>query len=90
MDQNQVNLIVEIGARIHASAAKRKEDAALGGFHHDGGASESIRKYETWIDGIEFARTGKTAVYKELKEQIDNENDSEYQEYLRLKKRFEK
>lgn len=90
MDQQKVDLIAEIGTRIHKSADKRRTDAAYGGSHGDGGASESIRRLETWLDGIEFARTGKTTVYADLVQTIKNENDTEYQEYERLKKKFEK
>lgn len=89
MEKQKVNLIAEIGTRIHSNAAKRKQDAAYSGSHSDGGASESIRKLETWLDGIEFARTGNTTIYADLVQSINNENDIEYQEYERLKKKFE-
>ena len=80
----------EIIKRVKESAEKRRYDAGMSGSHGDNGARQSEERLEHWVDGIFFAQTGKTEKYKDLVQQIKNDADPEYQEYLRLKEKFEK
>lgn len=49
-----------------------------------------LNKLNAWLDGITFSRTGKTAIYEALATEIARSQDSEYQRYLELKKKFER
>jgi hypothetical protein len=90
MEKKKADLVAEIDARVRTGAEKRRVDAGMSGSHGDGGASESIRKLEGWLDGIEFASTGNTVIYADLVQTINNDADPEYHEYQRLKQKFEK
>lgn len=85
-----IKLAKEIENVVVTSAGKVRDDAAYGGSHGDGGASRSIELLKYWLDGIEFAKTGKTTVYKSLAQKIEQEKDPEYQEWLRLNEKFTK
>jgi hypothetical protein len=64
-------------------ANKKREDAAYGGQHHDGGAS----MIETQVKFYNYGRAGKVPPeWKGLESQLD----PEYAEYQRLQKKFGK
>lgn len=86
----KTNLIEEISKSVRAAAHDVRENAGLSGEYHDGGAGEMLNKLDAWLDGITFARTGKTALYNHLVVEISRKTDPEYQKYLELKKKFEK
>lgn len=83
------NVIEYVRVTILKQARILSENAAFNGEMGDGGASSLERKLGYWIDGIRFAQTGKTVVFSAIVEQFDREQDPEYNEYLRLKERFE-
>jgi hypothetical protein len=83
-------LVKYVRSVVTKKAHELRENAAFGGEHGDGGAHLLESKLAHWIDGIEFAKTGKTLVFGYLIEQFDRERDPEYAEYLRLKNIFEK
>jgi hypothetical protein len=85
-----IKLAKEIENVVVTSAGKARDDAAYGGSHGDGGASRSIELLKYWLDGIEFAQTGKTTVYKSLAQKIEQEKDPDYAEWLRLNEKFAK
>jgi len=86
----KTEIMAEIEKRVKESAEARRQDAGMSGSMSDGGASESINKLNTWLDGINFAKTGTSNTYRELIQTIENEVDPDYIEYQRLKEKFEK
>lgn len=70
-----------------SNAYNRRENAAFAGSHGDGGCAEIVRELTIWIDGLNGASpsTGTLAV---VKQRFDRDNDSDYQTYLELKKKF--
>lgn len=88
MDKEKIKS--EIIKRVKESAEQRRYNAGMAGSHGDNGAATSERELEYWVDGIFFANTGKTEKYKSIVQKIENDADPEYQEYLRLKEKFEK
>tara|TARA_B100000929_G_scaffold260580_1_gene224888 strand:- start:355 stop:621 length:267 start_codon:yes stop_codon:yes gene_type:complete len=87
---NSEKIKSEIIKRVTEKAERRRHDAAMQGSMGDNGAALSVGKLEYWVDGIFFAQTGKTEKYKDLVQEIKNDADPEYHEYLRLKEKFEK
>ena len=82
-------LIDLIRQTINKSAEEAKHNAALGGFHHDGGAHAMRKDFDLWLDGVNFAITGETKRYGEIIKEHHRKSDPDYQQYLELKKRFE-
>lgn len=82
-------LVDFIRENIKNQARQLAENASFSGEMGDGGASRLEDKLAYWIDGIQFASTGKTIVFSTLVDQFNKERDPEYNEYLRLKARFE-
>lgn len=83
-------IVIIIEKTIRESAKKAASDAGLGGYMHDGGASAMISKLEVWKDGVTFAHTGQSKVCGGIISSHEKEKDPQYQEYLRLKRIFEK
>lgn len=73
---------------LTSTAKEMRESAALGGGWGDGGASKMLSDFEVWLDGVNFALTGETNEYKEIIDKHTKDNDPEYQEFLRLKEKF--
>ena len=74
---------------LRKKAAVLATDASFNGERGDGGASIVADKLEAWMDGVNFAHTGKSKMFGYLVKQFDRDRDPEYAEYLRLKQRFE-
>jgi len=72
---------------VQLSAARARDDARFGGRHDDGGAGMESR-LDAFIDGVEFATTGKSKLYDHILIEHEKVLDPEYQEYLRLKEKF--
>lgn len=87
-DVNQ-KLIAFIIDGVEKQAERRAFNASMSGMMGDGGASDLKRKLAVWLDGVQFASSGKTSVFSSLVETFNKQNDPEYNEYLRLKARFE-
>ena len=80
-----------IADRIRLKAAKASSDASLGGHMHDGGATEMKARHSTWLDGY-LCGTGErdqSNVYHSIIEKSRQDKDPEYQQYLKLKEKFE-
>lgn len=82
-------LIDLIRQTINKSAEEAKYGAAMGGFHHDGGAYAMRKDFDTWLDGVNFAITSETKSYGEIIEEHRRKSDPDYQQYLEMKKKFE-
>ena len=78
-----------INSAVAKSCKALREDAALSGSWDDGGASRSEEKLKAFNDGVTFALTGVTQLYGHIIKKYELEHNSEYQEYLRLKEKFE-
>ncbi len=77
---------------VHCAAARAKENAGYGGFHHDGGAREMIDSAETFQAGVHFGMKLSTKLPDGCYEYIKKkraEEDPEYKKYLELKEKFE-
>lgn len=70
-------------------AEQARDNAGYAGSHGDGGASHQEECLRVWLDGINFAMTGKTQLYKEILKKRDLGRDPDYSQYLLLKARFE-
>ena len=81
-------IIKLIKSTVEESAKNSAENAAYAGSHHDGGASRMLTDFTIWVDGVEFATTGKTKQYGHIVDKAEKMADVEYQEYLRLKEKF--
>ncbi len=72
--------------KILVHADSRRLDAGMGGHHHDGGASEMER-------GVEIFRCGMEGVvpqtWIEYAKEMKNAADPEWDEFQRLKAKFE-
>ena len=84
------NLIRDIKQAVTESAKQAREDAGYGGRMDDGGASHKLELLKFWLDGIAFAGTGQTEVYKSLAKSLEQEKDPEYQTWKRLNEKFGK
>lgn len=67
-------------------AQLRRADAAYGGAHNDGGASELESQVELFIDAVINRNIPK--VWKEYAQQLALNGDPEYAQYLELAKKF--
>lgn len=74
---------------VSESCDKSDHDAALYG-RHSTNSDRYKERLEYFLDGIRFQRTGKTIMYGHIIDKAILEQDSEYQKYLELKKKFEK
>lgn len=72
--------------KVRASADSRRLDAGMGGHHHDGGASAMIREVEMFEDGMNGIVP---QTWIEYAKEIRNEADPEWEEFKRLKAKFE-
>jgi len=73
-------------AYLEKVAAKKRDDAAYGGYHTDGGASALEREIAAFRGGLIKAFP---AFWAADLEQFQLEQNADYQTYLTLKKRFE-
>ena len=70
------------------SAAERSLNAGYSGSWSDGGAGDSVREFKAFLQGVQFAETGKAGRYQELVDQFHRAQDPEYKKYLELKEKF--
>lgn len=71
-------------------AVKRGENAAHGGRHDDGGKGAMLEQLQAFDDGIRFSTNGIYPVWlKPYVDQVKIQEDPEYNEYIRLKEKFE-
>ena len=79
----QLQKIIE---RVLRNATEKKENEALSGGMTDGG-------YRHTCQLVTFYKYGYDNIippeWEEIRDQIQNESEPEYEEYLRLKKKFE-
>lgn len=85
-----VELTNHIKDVVATAALQAREDAAYGGRHDDGGSGHKLERLKYWLDGIEYAKTGKTEVYKTILTDFERATDPDYQTYLRLQEKFGK
>jgi len=88
LNMDQEVLITRI-CNVVMDVAKR-QNAVHNGEMNDGGARATESKLEHWLDGINFAQTGCTSVYNWIANDIKKKNDPDYEQYLKLKSKFEK
>jgi len=75
---------------IDKEAAKVSEEAALGGNHHDGGASKMRYNLSVYTMGLNKEIPDEWGKYYDsFKEDIRVSKDPEYAEFVRLKNKFE-
>jgi uncharacterized protein YehS (DUF1456 family) len=82
-----VNNIID---QVVVDATERYLGAAYGGRHDDGGSSVVQEKLKSFLDGINYAKTGKSEIYSSIIEQYNKKQDAEWAEYQRLVKKFGK
>lgn len=78
--------------RIIASEVKRRRDiAGFNGAHHDGGAGELEMQLRFFEHGIRYVNSNcqrMPSEWADMVKQAERETDPEYQEYLRLQRKF--
>lgn len=84
-----IELLKFIKESVASSAVKARDDAGYSGRMDDGGARHMEEKLRYWLDGIKFAATGDTEVYSSIAKRLEKETDPEYEDYKRLKEKFE-
>lgn len=84
-----IKLLKAIKESVAYSAAIARDDAGYGGDGHSA-AFLMEEKLKYWLDGIKFASTGDTEVYSSIAKRLEKETDPEYEDYKRLKEKFEK
>lgn len=89
IEGENLKLTKHIQSVIRESAAAAREDAGYAGRWDDGGASAKLEHLKYWLDGIEYAKTGKTTVYKTISSDFARATDPDYEIWLRLKEKFE-
>ena len=89
-NQTDNPIINAIIAAVTSEAGEKELSAGYNGARGDYGSSAMQEKLKAFIDGYNFAKTGKTEVYSEITQQYKNEQDAEYKEYQRLIKKFGK
>ena len=72
--------------RILDAAEKKRLDAGMDGAWHDGGASEMERRVEIFRCGMKGIIP---QIWIEYAKDVRNEDDPKWEEYLRLKRKFE-
>lgn len=72
--------------KIRAKADSDRLDAGMGGYHHDGGASELIRQVEMFEDGMNGVVP---QTWIEYAKEVRNQADPEWEEFQRLRNKFE-
>lgn len=87
---NKEKIISEIKRSVLTSADNARMNAGYAGSWGDDGAANMEEKLKYWLDGIKFAETGKTSVYKSALKRIEEEADPEYIEFKRLQEKFSK
>lgn len=75
---------------IMEKAQKSRDDAGMSGRYDDGGYREKKDQIETFKDGIRYEREGIIPEWlKEVIKEVQDKQDPEYIEYMRLKEKFE-
>ena len=69
--------------------ADRQDTNAAWAGHHNTDSYHTKSNLEYWLDGIRFAQTGNTEKYSEIVDEHKKQQDPEYQQYLKLKEKFE-
>lgn len=78
--------IDKIMDKVLENAEKVRMDAAYGGHHHDGGASDM----ETQVLFYKYGETGVVPPeWETYVKQVNREEDPDYEVYLKLKDKFE-
>ena len=78
--------VLDITERVVIRAAEAALDAGFSGAHHDGGARALIERLKAWCDGLDGQLPDD---FQQDCVAIQKEEDPEYEEYLRLQKKFE-
>jgi hypothetical protein len=85
--------IIEAIGVYKKNAEEAKNSAGWAGERHDGGASVMMDKigiFETMWDGKDLMENHVPAFFLPTLEKVDRSYDEEYQEYLKLKMKYEK
>jgi hypothetical protein len=77
--------IMAITAKVRSHANKLRDDASYTGAWSDNGASDLEAKLEAWLSGL---KREVPLVFKEFYASVKRDNDPEYAEFLRLKRKF--
>lgn len=85
MDKMNDVLLAKITAKISSDAKSAKDDAAWGGRMDDGGSRSMLSSLKKYTDGY-YKRIPDS--WGDYVKQIKKEDDPEYQDFLRLKKKF--
>lgn len=87
--------ITKLKESVATTAEQRRYDAGMQGARDDGGAGVLINRLEMFLDGYNFALTGETSKYNQIlkdfnkKKRLESlENDTDFQRYKELKKKF--
>jgi len=78
-----INAVTE---KVRARADSKRLDAGFGGQSHDGGASAMIREVQMFEDGMNGIVP---QTWIEYAKEIRNEADPEWEEFKRLRNKFE-
>ena len=90
-DYNPGNpMLKELIITTAINAGNRAVSAAYNGSWGDDGASKIVNDLSIFLEGIQFASTGKTKLYAEFIKEYNAKKDPEYEQYLALKAKFEK
>ena len=81
-----LELVNYIGERIRADAAKAREDAGMGGYHHDGGAGQMHADLSLYFEGFNRTLPKK---WEQYEKDFRFSKDPEYPKFLELRKKFE-
>jgi hypothetical protein len=79
-------LVKELVSKVLLEAAKKRADAGFSGSYSDGGAGQMVRELAAWISGLQKEIP---ISFEGLEKDILLHKDPEYQEYLKLKNKFE-
>jgi hypothetical protein len=84
--------IIEAIGLYEKMAEQCRSDAGFGGRRDDGGASrmiETLNIFETMWDGNDLIESRVPKFFLPTLIQVDRTHDPEYQQYLRLKEKFD-
>ena len=83
MDEKTLDRMFEL---IHSEAETRKRNAGMDGAYHDGGSNMLLMKVKFYQEGRHGLVPDEWLKYYN---QAKNEQDDEWETYLRLRKKFE-
>lgn len=78
--------INKLVAKVKEDAESKKMSAGMNGAHHDGGHRVMMDKVDAFLSG---RAGGIPEEWLNYARELDKELDPEYEEYMRLKKKFE-